>query len=62
MQSNIKLKPQCAGQDCEGNDGDQPAEESDNKTKSYVIGLYLFYLSVSHDQDRPEGTNPNNND
>ncbi len=51
-------KPEGTGQDCEGNDWNEPAEKSDDETETHVIRLNLLHLSIFNNEDRSEGTNP----
>ena len=45
MQIRKKSKSQRAGQDCEGDNWNQPAEKGDDEAKTYVVCLNLLHFS-----------------
>ncbi len=57
MQLDFLSKSYCPGQNCEGNNGNQPTEKSYYKTKAYVICLNSFHLSVFDNQYCSEAGN-----
>ena len=58
----MELHSQGAGKNGKSDDGDEPAEEGNDKTKGNIICFDVLDLSIFHDEDGAKGCNSHDND
>ena len=58
----MELHSQGAGKNGKSDNGDEPAEEGNYKTKGNIICFDVLDLSIFHDEDGAKGCNSHDND